>query len=82
MRKPALHLHEKFNPLSPAAGHPLGDFPLFKWNQTAKSLPDNPAGWTAPGIDCNAGYYSFLALKVVNRYAPGSHRLGLSGRDG
>jgi tRNA (mo5U34)-methyltransferase len=42
-----------------APGHPLGDFPLFKWKEIARYLPENLSGWTALDIGCNAGFYSF-----------------------
>lgn len=41
-----------------APEHWLGDFPRFKWDQLAASLPDDLAGWTALDIGCNAGFYS------------------------
>jgi tRNA (mo5U34)-methyltransferase len=42
-----------------APGHPLGDFPAFKWKEIAGHLPEDLHGWTALDIGCNAGYYSF-----------------------
>jgi tRNA (mo5U34)-methyltransferase len=42
-----------------APGHPLGDFPSFKWREIASHLPADLSGWTALDIGCNAGYYSF-----------------------
>lgn len=42
-----------------APSHPLGDFPNFKWQQIAPSLPADLAGWTALDIGCNAGFYTF-----------------------
>jgi tRNA (mo5U34)-methyltransferase len=42
-----------------APGHPLGDFPRFKWEQLAPHLPASLEGWTALDIGCNAGFYSF-----------------------
>jgi tRNA (mo5U34)-methyltransferase len=42
-----------------APGHPLGDFPTFKWREIARYLPENLTGWTALDIGCNAGFYSF-----------------------
>jgi tRNA (mo5U34)-methyltransferase len=42
-----------------APEHPLGDFPAFKWNQIAASLPPDLSGARALDIGCNAGYYSF-----------------------
>ena len=41
-----------------APDHPLGDFPRFKWQQIAPSLPPDLSGWTALDIGCNAGFYS------------------------
>jgi len=42
-----------------APNHHLGDFPAFKWDKLADSLPDDLSGWTALDIGCNAGFYSF-----------------------
>lgn len=42
-----------------APGHPLGDFPRFKWEQVAASLPTSLTGKTVLDIGCNAGFYSF-----------------------
>jgi tRNA (mo5U34)-methyltransferase len=42
-----------------APGHPLGDFPAFKWRDIAPHLPEDLGGWTALDIGCNAGYYAF-----------------------
>jgi tRNA (mo5U34)-methyltransferase len=42
-----------------APGHPLGDFPSYKWRRLAPHLPPSLEGWTALDIGCNAGYYSF-----------------------
>jgi tRNA (mo5U34)-methyltransferase len=39
--------------------HPLGDFPVFKWQQIAPHLPEDLSGWTVLDIGCNAGFYSF-----------------------
>lgn len=39
-------------------GHPLGDFPSFKWRAIAPHLPANLEGWSALDIGCNAGFYS------------------------
>lgn len=41
-----------------AQDHPLGDFPRFKWEQIAGSIPQDLGGWTALDIGCNAGFYS------------------------
>jgi tRNA (mo5U34)-methyltransferase len=46
-----------------APDHPLGDFPRFKWEQIAPSLPADLSGWTALDIGCNAGFYSFELAK-------------------
>ena len=46
-----------------APDHPLGDFPRFKWEQIARSLPEDLSGWTALDIGCNAGFYSFELAK-------------------
>jgi tRNA (mo5U34)-methyltransferase len=42
-----------------APGHPLGDFPQFKWRQIAGEIPKDLSGATALDFGCNAGYYSF-----------------------
>lgn len=42
-----------------APGHPLGDFPTFKWRELAPHLPADLRGWRALDIGCNAGFYSF-----------------------
>jgi tRNA (mo5U34)-methyltransferase len=42
-----------------APGHPLGDFPAFKWRQIESCLPRDLAGARALDIGCNAGFYSF-----------------------
>jgi tRNA (mo5U34)-methyltransferase len=39
--------------------HWLGDFPAFKWQQIAASLPTDLHGWRCLDIGCNAGFYSF-----------------------
>lgn len=41
-----------------APDHPLGDFPLFKWEQISSSLPSDMTGMSALDIGCNAGFYS------------------------
>ncbi len=38
--------------------HFLGDFPSYKWKETAKSLPEDMSGIRALDIGCNAGFYS------------------------
>ncbi len=43
--------------------HWLGDFPSFKWDQIAPSLPADLTGWTCLDIGCNAGFYSFELAK-------------------
>jgi tRNA (mo5U34)-methyltransferase len=42
-----------------APGHPLGDFPAFKWRQIEGSLPADLTGTRALDIGCNAGFYAF-----------------------
>ena len=42
-----------------APGHPLGDFPAFKWAQIAPHIPQDLSGWRVLDIGCNAGFYSF-----------------------
>ncbi|HWE11748.1 MAG TPA: TIGR04290 family methyltransferase [Solirubrobacteraceae bacterium] len=60
-----------------AAGHPLGDFPAFKWEQIAGAVGDDLRGVRALDIGCNAGFYSFelaargaqvLAIDVDEHY--------------
>ncbi|HZP66315.1 MAG TPA: TIGR04290 family methyltransferase [Rudaea sp.] len=42
-----------------APGHPLGDFPAFKWREIAPHVPRDLTGWRVLDIGCNAGYYTF-----------------------
>ena len=42
-----------------APGHPLGDFPAFKWAQIEGCLPADLSGARALDVGCNAGFYSF-----------------------
>lgn len=42
-----------------APDHPLGDFPLYKWDRLGPNLPQDLNGWTALDIGCNAGFYTF-----------------------
>lgn len=46
-----------------APNHPLGDFPLFKWEQIAPHVPQDLTGWNALDIGCNAGFYSIELAK-------------------
>ncbi len=46
-----------------APSHPLGDFPLFKWQQIALHLPEDLSGKTVLDIGCNAGFYSVECAK-------------------
>jgi tRNA (mo5U34)-methyltransferase len=46
-----------------APDHPLGDFPAFKWEEVASSIPADLSGWRALDIGCNAGFYSFELAK-------------------
>lgn len=46
-----------------APGHPLGDFPAFKWADIGAHLPEDLTGWTALDIGCNAGFYTFELAK-------------------
>jgi tRNA (mo5U34)-methyltransferase len=41
-----------------APGHPLGDFPAFKWAQIAPHIERDLSGWRVLDIGCNAGFYS------------------------
>ncbi len=43
--------------------HSLGDFPSYKWNVLASSLPRDLSGWRALDIGCNAGFYSLELAK-------------------
>lgn len=47
-----------------APGHPLGDFPSFKWKQICSFLPPNLKGWRVLDIGCNAGFYSFELARL------------------
>jgi tRNA (mo5U34)-methyltransferase len=49
-----------------APGHPLGDFPAFKWRQIEEHLPADLNGLTALDIGCNAGFY---AIELARRGA-------------
>lgn len=42
-----------------APDHPLGDFPSYKWQELAATLPEDLCGWSALDVGCNAGFYSF-----------------------
>ena len=42
-----------------APGHPLGDFPAYKWKEIAPHLPEDLSGWRALDVGCNAGFYTF-----------------------
>jgi tRNA (mo5U34)-methyltransferase len=44
-------------------GHPLGDFPTYKWASLAPHLPARLDGWRALDIGCNAGFYCFELAK-------------------
>src|ERR1700758_2909937 len=47
-----------------APHHPLGDYPLFKWDAIAPHVPASLDGWKVLDIGCNAGFYCFeLALR-------------------
>jgi tRNA (mo5U34)-methyltransferase len=63
--------------LQTAPDHPLGDFPRWKWEEIAASLPGDLSGARALDIGCNAGFYSFelarrgadvLAIDVDDHY--------------
>ncbi len=41
-----------------APGHPLGDFPTYKWRLISPDLPEDMTDWTVLDIGCNAGFYS------------------------
>jgi hypothetical protein len=43
-----------------APDHWLGDFPAFKWQGIASSVPLDLNGWTALDIGCNAGMEALL----------------------
>lgn len=46
-----------------APDHWLGDFPTFKWNELADSIPEDLTGWRCLEIGCNAGFYTFELAK-------------------
>lgn len=46
-----------------APNHPLGDFPSFKWQQIAPSIPQDLSGWEVLDVGCNAGYYTLELAK-------------------
>jgi tRNA (mo5U34)-methyltransferase len=46
--------------------HFLGDFPAYKWEETAKHLPEDMASIRALDIGCNAGFY---AMELARRGA-------------
>ena len=46
-----------------APTHPLGDFPLFKWQKIAPSIPEDLHSWRVLDIGCNAGFYTFELAK-------------------
>lgn len=71
MSEPRTHLEHEIAELGPwfhnihlpdgtqtAPGHPLGDFPTYKWRVISPDLPADMTGWTALDIGCNAGFYS------------------------
>jgi len=39
-------------------GHPLGDFPHFKWRELEPALPSDLHGATVLDVGCNAGFYT------------------------
>lgn len=51
-----LHLPEG---VQTAPDHPLGDFPLYKWQHIEPYVPEDLTGCSALDIGCNAGFYSF-----------------------
>ncbi len=46
-----------------APNHPLGDFPMMKWDQIEPHLPRRLDGWTVLDIGCNSGFYSIELAK-------------------
>lgn len=46
-----------------APDHWLGDFPRFKWEEIAPSVPEDLSGWNVLDIGCNAGFYAFELAK-------------------
>jgi tRNA (mo5U34)-methyltransferase len=54
-----------------APGHPLGDFPAFKWRRLAPHLPADMTGMSVLDVGCNAGFYCF---ELARR---GAHVLGI-----
>ena len=57
--------------LQTAPGHPLGDFPRFKWDALKEHVPADLSGVDALDVGCNAGFYS---LELAAR---GARVLGL-----
>lgn len=49
-----------------APGHPLGDFPTFKWARIGAAIPADLRGWSALDVGCNGGFYS---LELARRGA-------------
>jgi tRNA (mo5U34)-methyltransferase len=46
-----------------APGHPLGNFPSYKWDLISPLLPSNLTGYKVLDIGCNAGFYSVECAK-------------------
>jgi tRNA (mo5U34)-methyltransferase len=49
----------------------FGDFPSFKWNAIAPSIPERLDGWRVLDIGCNAGFYT---IELARR---GAHVTGI-----
>ena len=63
-----------------APDHPLGDFPAYKWQEIAPTLPEDLGGWRVLDIGCNAGFYSLeLARRGAVVTAIGTRRHGAFG---
>ena len=73
-------------------GHPFGDFPRFKWDQIAGSLPGDLAGRRCLDVGTNSGFYAFelarrgggvLGIDLDDHYlAQAAFARGLLGFDG
>jgi tRNA (mo5U34)-methyltransferase len=64
--KPWFHNLHLPNGAQTAPNHPLGDFPLNKWQQIAPFIRTDLTDWKVIDIGCNAGFYS---LELARRGA-------------
>lgn len=56
----------RLNGIETAPGHPLGDYPSFKWRRFAHVLPADLQGASVLDVGCNAGFY---AIEMARRGA-------------